>query len=81
MICKLSHRYDYLLSSLPDDQGGGGRHKCAGCALEAGMEDSRLGLPKRQDFSSLNESQAGTGRHKSVKDAYDLGYANTQNHP
>lgn len=32
------HRYWDGFNSLPHDQGGYGRHKCAGCAYEAGYK-------------------------------------------
>lgn len=75
MICKKEHRYDSLFESLPEDQGGAGRHRCAGCAYERGILD---GLERREildlDLDSLPESQAGEVRHKSPHAAYALGY-------
>lgn len=75
MICKKEHRYNDLYLHLPEDQGGAGRHRCAGCAYEKGYED---GLQRKEsldlDLDSLPESQAGTVRHKSPHAAYALGY-------
>lgn len=46
--------------SLPNDQGGHGRHKCAGCAYEKGFQD---GFNRREsmelNLDSLPNSQAG----------------------
>lgn len=75
MICRKEHRYNDLYLRLPEDQGGAGRHRCAGCAYEKGYED---GLQRKEnldlDLDSLPESQAGTVRHKSPHAAYALGY-------
>ncbi len=38
-ICDKEHRHDPMFESLPDDQGGDGRHHCAGCAYEKGYAD------------------------------------------
>ena len=75
MDCAKTHRYDAMFRDLPDDQGGAGRHKCAGCAYEAGWEEGR----QRQEqlniqLSTLPDSQAGTVRHKSPHAAFALGY-------
>ncbi len=75
MHCEHQHRYDPKFLTLPDDQGGSGRHRCAGCAYERGYND---GLKRREtlnlDLDSLPESQAGTVRHKSPHAAYAKGY-------
>ena len=42
MICQRNHRYDVAFENLPHDQGGDGRHKCAGCAYEKGFEITGL---------------------------------------
>jgi len=74
-ICKESHRYEDRFGTLPDDQGGLGRHRCAACAYDRGFQD---GLVRKEvlnlDLDSLPESQAGTVRHKSPHAAYALGY-------
>ena len=36
MACEKQHRYDPQYNNLPVDQGGAGRHRCAGCAYERG---------------------------------------------
>lgn len=73
--CGLSHRYDELFADIPLDQGGDGRHRCAGCAYARGYQD---GFARRErlniDLVSLPESQAGTVRHRSPHAAYALGY-------
>jgi hypothetical protein len=74
-ICTRTHRYNSTFSNLPDDQGGKGRHKCAGCAYDAGFEAGRRRDEKiNMDLESLDESQAGTVRHKSPHAAYAQGY-------
>ena len=75
MICKKEHRYNPQYNDLPVDQGGEGRHRCAGCAYERGYED---GLKRKEqldlNLDSLPASQAGTVRHKSPHAAYAAGY-------
>ena len=76
-ICNKEHRYWIIFSSLPLDQGGQGRHKCAGCAYELGFQAGRNF--EEQIFINLNslpESQAGTVRHKSPHAAFAQGYFN-----
>jgi len=73
--CKLSHRYDATLKTLPEDQGGEGRHKCAACAYKRGYQYGfALQEAMTLDLHSLPESQAGTVRHKSPHAAFALGY-------
>lgn len=76
MICNEAHREAEIFESLPEDQGGAGRHKCAGCAYERGFCDGLNNIPSRfaSIVSSLPDSQAGTVRHKDPEAAYDLGY-------
>ena len=63
--------------SLPIDQGGIGRHKCAACAYEQGYQD---GLNHKEIInlesilSNLEESQAKGQRHKSPHAGYAKGY-------
>ena len=75
MNCDKSHRYNQIFKNLPEDQGGDGRHHCAGCAYERGYNE---GLARSEsltlDLNSLSDSQAGTVRHKSPHAAYALGY-------
>lgn len=77
MACNKEHRYDAQFNDLPTDQGGAGRHHCAGCAYEKGYDD---GLHRREhldlDLDALPDSQAGVVRHKSPHAAYALGYLN-----
>ena len=74
-ICNKQHRYSHKFISLPDDQGGEGRHKCCGCAYEQGYNEglTRSGQPW-VDLSALPDSQAGTVRHKSPQAAFAEGY-------
>ncbi|MDD9197446.1 hypothetical protein PVK62_16600 [Aliivibrio sp. S3MY1] len=78
MRCELQHRYSPEFEGLPNDQSKfNGRHKCAGCAYEKGMESGRLKASSITiDFESLPNSQAGTVRHKSVQAAFARGYLN-----
>lgn len=71
MACEKQHRYDPQYNNLPVDQGGAGRHRCAGCAYERGYED---GLNRKEKLDLDLESQAGTVRHKSPHAAYAAGY-------
>lgn len=78
MACKKNHsNLETIMLSLPTDQGGVGRHKCAACAYEAGYEagyhlDGTLSIDNA--LVNLEESQAGAQRHKSPHAAYALGY-------
>lgn len=78
MVCKKNHRYNPIFDALGPSQAGEGRHKCVGCAYEAGFNDGFNGLPA--DFAKasehLDDSQAGTGRHKDANEAYLIGYSN-----
>ena len=75
-ICDSFHRYDIIYCSLSEFQGGDGRHKCAACAYELGLEHARLGLPSgdKSVLIGLPESQAGIVRHKDAYEAYLIGY-------
>jgi len=74
-VCKKEHRFLDVLAGLPDNQKSDeGRHKCAGCAYEKGLEDRAEGNAQYINLDDLPFSQAGTGRHKSPKAAYDLAY-------
>lgn len=78
MACNKDHsKLERKMLSLPTDQGGVGRHKCAACAYEAGYQagynlDGSLSIDNV--LSNLEESQAGAQRHKSPHAAYALGY-------
>ena len=48
MICYKTHRYEARFENLPEDQGGSGRHRCAGCAYEKGYED---GLSRKEQLN------------------------------
>lgn len=74
-ICDKQHRNDERFTYLPIDQGGAGRHKCAGCAYELGFADGLLRKERIHiDLDSLPFSQAGLVRHKSPHSAYAMGY-------
>lgn len=74
-VCKKPHRYDSVFDALPDDQGGAGRHRCAGCAYDRGRSE---GLKRNEspalDLESLPVSQAGNVRHRSPHAAWGHGY-------
>lgn len=73
--CQNEHRQFEGFAELPKDQGGHGRHRCAGCAFERGRE---LGRRREEvlnlDLDTLPKSQAGTVRHRSPHAAFALGY-------
>ncbi len=78
MACSIDHkRIQEIMSELPIDQGGIGRHKCAACAYEEGF---RRGVNGEDDFNiheiinDLEESQAQNQRHKSPHAAFAKGY-------
>ena len=78
MACNKDHsKIQHIMESLPVDQGGIGRHKCAACAYEQGYED---GLNRKEKIdletllNSLEESQAQGQRHKSPHAGYAKGY-------
>lgn len=73
--CDHDHRYWGTFESLPHDQGGIGRHRCAGCAYERGIAHGRQRRESIElDLDSLPESQAGSVRHRSPHAAYARGY-------
>ena len=74
-ICEKEHRNWPVFESLPYDQGGQGRHRCAGCAYERGFEMGRKRSETIElELDSLPESQAGVVRHKSPHAAFAMGY-------
>ena len=73
--CDREHRYWQTFESLPIDQGGVGRHRCAGCAYERGRADGRDRKESLElALDDLPRSQAGAVRHRSPHAAYALGY-------
>ena len=77
LICDKTHRYDPFFSELPDDQGDYGRHRCAGCAYNAGYQaglERQPNLNIAQEVELLPYSQAGEVRHKSALAAFAKGY-------
>ncbi len=74
-ICSKNHRYQGLFEDLPTDQGGIGRHKCAGCAYDRGHDaGARRDEEIELSLETLPGSQAGAVRHKSTVAAFALGY-------
>ena len=42
MVCNKNHsQTDFIIKDLPISQGGVGRHKCAACAYEKGVENGK----------------------------------------
>lgn len=79
--CDKPHRYFQHFASLPHDQGGAGRHGCAGCAYERGFEQgSRRAENIALDLDTLPVSQAGTVRHRSPHAAWAMGYQDGVHH-
>lgn len=78
MACKKDHsKIQKEMSLLNVDQGGRGRHKCAACAYEKGLEDGynfKEKIDLTEILDSLEESQAMNQRHKSPHEAYVMGY-------
>ncbi len=79
--CQKDHTItDELIKHLTIDQGGTGRHKCAACAYEEGVNDSKAGI-KKQQIELVNKkiaySQKAKRRHRSTLEAYNLGYDNS----
>lgn len=78
MACNKNHtEVQQIMDTLPTDQGGKGRHKCAACAYAMGFEagynlDEKINLGDL--LESLDESQAKAQRHKSPHAAYAKGY-------
>ena len=66
-----------IIVNLPIGQGGLGRHKCAGCAYEKGLEDGRnrkMIININAILNNLPESQALPQRHKDPHYSYIEGY-------
>ena len=75
-----------MLTHLPDNQGGSGRHKCCVCAYHQGLQDSSSKKKYSYEtcqhgkkapaslFSHLQVNQGGYGRHRCVICAYDEGF-------
>lgn len=78
MACNKDHsQIQRIMATLPTDQGGVGRHKCAVCAYEAGYQagyNLNGTLSVDNVLSHLEESQAKAQRHKSPHAAFALGY-------
>lgn len=78
MACNKDHsKIQHIMLSLPIDQGGIGRHKCAACAYEQGYQDGlnhKEIIDLESILSNLEESQAKGQRHKSPHAGYAKGY-------
>jgi hypothetical protein len=78
MACKKNHsNIQSIMTNIPVDQGGIGRHKCAACAYEVGLHagynlDEQINLSNLLNL--LEDSQALAQRHKSPHAAYAQGY-------
>lgn len=84
MACKLKHKEsDLIVKDLPINQGGVGRHKCASCAYEKGLENGKKHLDLKKDeiesfIQKLPLSQKGLRRHRDPVEAYELGFYHGQ---
>ncbi len=77
MNCQKDHSdIDSIIQDLPLDQGGWGRHKCAGCAYKHGVEmgKAKKNINLELIMDNLPYSQAGVQRHKSALIAFCYGY-------
>lgn len=78
MACQHDHsNTDNIIHSLPINQGGVGRHKCAACAYEAGLNLGRnrtLVFNIENIIANLDYSQRGPHRHVDPVEAFALGY-------
>lgn len=78
MACNKDHSdIQSIMSSLPFDQGGIGRHKCAACAYKQGYQDGinhKEMIDLESILSNLEDSQAKEQRHKSPHAGYVKGY-------
>ena len=78
MSCKKNHgEANDVMDIISFDQGGAGRHKCAGCAYEQGYKDGyekRMLIDLNSVLHNLDISQSGIRRHRSAHAAYILGY-------
>lgn len=80
---------DSVMDSLPDCQGGTGRHKCVICAYHEGVDVAKglkeygsgaeticshdVSVPKEM-LENLPASQGGKGRHKCANTAFMRGF-------
>lgn len=78
MNCKKDHSdLADIMRTIPEGQLGPGRHKCAGCAYEKGVEDGmarKMILNISLILKNLPTSQAQPQRHKDAHIAYIKGY-------
>lgn len=80
---------DEILENLPDCQGGAGRHKCAICAYNQGIQDRKNDLVFSEEelqtcpngraapekmLKNLPKNQGSIARHKCCNTAYLVGY-------
>ncbi len=84
-----SYAPNRVLLSLPENQGGPGRHLCCNCAYQQGISDAQDGweptvneivecqhgrMARLAIIESLHQNQGGPQRHKCVVCAYAIGY-------
>lgn len=82
MACKEGHnKSDLIVKDLPINQGGIGRHKCASCAYEKGIENGKKHIDEFDVtgfIKGLSYSQKGLRRHRDPIEAYELGFYHGQ---
>jgi len=78
MDCLRDHLItDLIITNIPIDQSGFGRHKCASCAYEEGLKNGKdrvLNFNLEKFIAALPYSQKGLRRHRSPTEAYTLGF-------
>lgn len=82
-ICNKRHtKTASVMYRVPHGQHGVGRHKCAACAYEKGLEHGQSPEPNfdlETYLAELPESQRDTWRHKDTAKAYELGVLHGKN--
>jgi hypothetical protein len=78
VACNRDHSAtDSIVKDLPISQGSFGRHKCASCAYEKGLENGiarTLNFNLEDFITNLEDSQKGDRRHRDAVEAYTLGF-------
>ena len=76
--CEENHaNLEDILSNIKHDQGGGSRHKCAGCAYNEGYKLGKEGTTEydlKKIIDKLPFSQKLPERHRDPKEAFAEGY-------
>ncbi|EDT4389812.1 hypothetical protein OGI38_003757 [Salmonella enterica] len=77
-VCTKHNHYSKVIKNLVGkSKSSTGYSRCASCALEAGMLQAALGLPKASAELALKylpESHSGLNKERDALEAYHLGY-------